>query len=209
MKRTYRLLFGPLAAIILALGVAGLPLFIPGYSHVRQTVSEIGELGSPARIPFAIMLGSIAICLLLFASAVGKVLAGAHHSKLAAWLIGFMAIPVAGIGVFAFPHPLHNVFGLSELIAYQAPLAMALAWRGDSRGKPLVAVSWIAFLLIWLAIALNLSPTVPSIWVHLKPVHGLLQRALFATWFGWCALVGVLFVRLESLSSFTSRAAVA
>jgi hypothetical protein len=25
-----------------------------------------------------------------------------------------------------------------------------------------------------------------------KPAHGLAQRALFAAWFGWCAIVGIL-----------------
>ena len=37
-----------------------------------------------------------------------------------------MALPAAGIGVFAYPHPAHNVFGMSELIGYQAPLVFAL-----------------------------------------------------------------------------------
>jgi hypothetical protein len=33
---------------------------IPEYSHVQQTVSEIGEAGSPARIPFTVMLCCVA-----------------------------------------------------------------------------------------------------------------------------------------------------
>ena len=70
MKRNYRLLFGPLAAAILGFGIAGLALLIPGYSHVHQTVSEIGEIGSPARVAFAIMLFCVAACILVFASAV-------------------------------------------------------------------------------------------------------------------------------------------
>ncbi len=87
MIRNYRLLSGPLAAIILGFGIGGLALLIPGYSHVHQTVSEIGEIGSPARVP---------------------------------------------------------------------------------------------------------SPFVAPVWVYVKPVHGLAQRALFAAWFGWCAVVGIL-----------------
>jgi hypothetical protein len=50
MNSNYRLLFGPLAAAILCFGIIGLALLLPGYSHVRQTVSEIGEIGSPARV---------------------------------------------------------------------------------------------------------------------------------------------------------------
>ena len=70
MKRNYRVLFGPLAGAILFFGIAGLALLIPGYSHMQQTVSEIGEMGSPARVPFAIMLCCVAACILVFASAV-------------------------------------------------------------------------------------------------------------------------------------------
>ena len=60
MHRNYRALFGLLAAAILQMGVVGLPLLIPGYSQVRQTVSEIGEMDSPARIPFAVLLCCVA-----------------------------------------------------------------------------------------------------------------------------------------------------
>jgi hypothetical membrane protein len=201
MTRNYRLLFGPLAGIVLGFGIAGLPLLIPGYSHVHQTVSEIGENGSPARVPFAVMLGCVAVCILVFASAVRDVSVAAHHSRLAAYLIGFMALPAAGIGVFAYPHPAHNVFGMSELIGYQAPLAFALAWRHDARAKTLVVFSWIFFVLICGAIVLNLSPFAAPVWAFVKPVHGLAQRALFASWFGWCAVLGMLLFKRNWQSS--------
>ena len=96
MKRNYRLLFGPLAGAILGFGIGGLALLIPGYSHVHQTVSEIGEIGSPARVPFAIMLCCVAACILVFASAVRDLSVMAHHSRLAAYLIGFMALWARG-----------------------------------------------------------------------------------------------------------------
>jgi hypothetical membrane protein len=195
MTRNYRLLFGPLAGIILALGIAGLALLIPGYSHVSQTVSEIGEIGSPARLPFALMLGCVAVCILVFASAVRDVLVAAHYPLLSAYLIAFMALPAVGIGVFAYPHPAHNIFGMSELIGYQAPLVFALTWRRDPRAKTLVMISWIFFALIWGAIALNLTPFAAHLWAYVKPVHGLAQRALFAAWFGWCAVLGTLLFR--------------
>lgn len=201
MTRNYRLLFGPLAGIILSLGIVGLALLVPDYSHVHQTVSEIGEIGSPARVPFAVMLGCVAVCILLFASGVRDVSVSAHHSPLAAYLIGFMAASAAGIAVFAYPHPAHNIFGMSELIGYQAPLAFALAWRHDPSAKHLVVLSWIFFLLIWGAIALNLSPFVAPVWVYVKPVHGLVQRALFAAWFGWCAIAGILLFTRNGQSS--------
>jgi hypothetical membrane protein len=193
MKRNYRLLYGPLAAAVFVLGVAGLALMIPGYSHVRQTISEIGENGSPARFPFALMLCCVAACILVFASAVRDISVQAGRSTLAAYVIGFMALSASGVGVFAYPHPLHNIFGMSELIGYQAPLVLALTWRRDPRAKALVAFSWIMFALIWIAIALNMSSLDRhgEVWAHVKPAYGLAQRALFAAWFGWCVGAGV------------------
>jgi hypothetical membrane protein len=193
MKSNYRLLFGPLAGIILALGIVGLASMVPGYNHVRQTVSEIGEIESPARIPFAVMLCCVAVCILVFASAVRDRSVQAGCSQFAAYLIGFMALPAAGTGVFAYPHPLHNLFGLSELIGYQAPLVFALTWRHDPQAKFLTSTSWIAYVLICIAIAANLTSLdrEGAIWPYVKPVYGLAQRGLFAVWFGWCAVVGL------------------
>ena len=65
MTISKRLWFGPAAAAIFAVGIVGLSLMVPGYSQVRQTVSEIGEVGSPARLPFAIMLCCVGALLLL------------------------------------------------------------------------------------------------------------------------------------------------
>jgi len=56
VRRNYRLLFGPLAEAILAFGIAGLELMIPDYSHVHQTVGEIGAwkcLSVPETSPFS------------------------------------------------------------------------------------------------------------------------------------------------------------
>jgi hypothetical protein len=167
---------------------------VPGYSQLRQTVSEIGEVGSPARIPFAIMLCCVAICLLVFASGVRDLSATAGRGRVAAYLIGLMAVSSAGVGLFAFPHPLHNVFGESEVIGYQAPLALALAWRKDPKARSVVIFSWSMFAIVWICIALNMSTLdrQGSFWTHMKPLYGLVQRSLFAAWFCWCAIVGVL-----------------
>lgn len=199
MKRDYRLLLGPVAGVILALGVVGLALMVPGYSQVRQTVSEIGEVGSPARIPFALLLGVVAACLLVFAAAVRGQSLQAGASASAAYVIGFMGLSCAGVGFFAFPHPLHNVFGISELVGYQAPLCFALAWRRAPRARSLVSFSWILYGVVCVAIALNLTSLYRQgpVWAFIKPSYGLVQRALFAAWFVWCAGAGLLLFRRQ------------
>jgi hypothetical membrane protein len=194
-----RLAFGPLAAALLLAGIVGLGAMVPNYSQIRQTVSEIGEIGSPARIPFAVMLCAVALCLTVFAAGLRSACKRAGHNAFSAYLIGCMAVSAAGVGIFAFPHPLHNVFGQSELIGYQAPLAFALAWRADPSARRLVAFSWLLFVLVWLSIALNLSSLLRqgSLWMHIKPYYGLVQRSLFAAWFAWCAGIGALLLKAE------------
>jgi hypothetical protein len=76
-----RLLFGPVAAVILLLGIVGLAVLVPGYDQVRQTVSEIGETDSPARIPFAVMLCTVALCLVIFASALRDLLKRSYNAR--------------------------------------------------------------------------------------------------------------------------------
>ena len=209
MKSDFRLLFGPFAALLLALGIALLPLLLTDYDSVRQTVSEIGEMDSPARVPFAIMLCAVAALLIVFASGVRDVSLAAGRSPLAAYFIVFAAISAAGVGLFAFPHPLHNVFGLSETVGYQAPLVMALTWRGDKRASGLVRLSWIMFVLVWAAIALNLATLDRhgALFTFERPFYGLVQRSLFATWFAWVALAGLWLYRRTAQASARSIAA--
>ena len=192
MTRDARLLFGPLALAIFTIGIVALPIFVPGYDSVRQTVSEIGETDSPMRWPFAIMLWSVAVCLIVFALGLRRASIDASHNWISAFLVVCLALCAAGIGMFAFPHPLHNVFGESELIGYQAPLAFALAWRKDARMRDAVGFSWIMFVLVWLSLALNLAQIIGggALWHMIKPFYGLVQRSLFAVCFGWIAGAG-------------------
>jgi len=203
MKQNNLLLFGPAAALILGCGIVVLAGTVPGYSSIYQTVSEIGEVGSPARIPFTVLLCVVAACLLIFASAVRDLSRVVGCAPWAAYAIAGMAFSAAGVGIFAFPHPLHNVFGLSELVGYQAPLAFALTWRRTPQAKALVDFSWIMFIVVWLAIALNMSSLDRhgAFWEFLRPGYGLVQRALFAVWFGWCAIIGAMLWRRTSMAT--------
>jgi hypothetical membrane protein len=194
MRRDYRLLFGPLAATILFIGVVWLPKMVPGYSQIQQTISEIGEIGTAARIPFAILLCTVAACILVFAFALREESIRAGHSPLVAYFTGCMAVSVAGAGVFAYPHPLHSYFGLSQLIGYQAPLVLAVTWRRDPQGRSPVKLSWVMFVLMWVAIAPNLGTLDRhgALWTYERPFYGLVQKSLFVVWYGWGAAIGVL-----------------
>jgi hypothetical protein len=110
-----------------------------------------------------------------------------------------MAVSVAGVGIFAFPHPLHNVFGEAELIGYQAPLVLSLTWRHDRQARNLLIFSSLMIVAVWIAIAINLTTLSRHgpIWTAIKPVYGLAQRALFAAWFAWIAGTGILLFKSD------------
>jgi hypothetical protein len=198
--KNIKLLFGPLSALVFFAGVAGLGLLVPGNSQIHQTVSEIGEQGSPAQLPFSVMLWCLAACTLVFAWGIWEACGRAEHSRWSAYLVAYMSVAAAALGVFAFPHPLHNWFGLSELIAYQAPGVLAFTWRGDPRARKLVIWSWVFFAALWLAVGLNLGPMArgSTLWAYERPIYGLVQRSLFLSWSLWCATAGVLLWRLET-----------
>lgn len=195
-----RLLCGPLALCLFVLAVSILPLLVPGYSHVRQTLSEIGEMDSPARVPFAVMLCAIAAAIAIFATGLRSEAKKSNHSPMVAWFTGWMALSIAGVGIFAYPHPLHNVFGMSELVGYLAPFVLASSWRHDRNHATVIRFSWLMGLLVWIAVALNLATLDRhgALFAVERPFYGLVQRALFVTWFVWCAGTGLLLLRRTS-----------
>ena len=197
ISTSQRLWFGPIATVLFFAGIFAIGLMIPGYSPIRQTVSELGEVGSPGRVVFSILLSLVAVSLIIFAGAVAHTLRESGHSRLPAYFVGAMAISAAGAGIFAFPHPLHNVFGMSELIGYQAPLVAALVCRKDQSAKRLNVFSIVMYIAVLLAIAANMTTLHRhgDLWAHIRPFYGVAQRFLFAAWFFWCAGYGVLLLR--------------
>lgn len=193
----HRLWFGPVAAFLLAAGILANGLVVPDYSHVRQTVSELGEVGSPARVAFTVLLLLVAVCLAILATGAARTHREMGHASLPAYFIGAMAISVAGVGIFPFPHVLHNVFGMSELIGYQAPLVTALTCRNSRGVKGIAMFSLAMYFLVLLAIVVNMSVLDRSgdLWARIQPVYGIAQRSLFAAWFLWCAGYAVLLMR--------------
>jgi hypothetical membrane protein len=196
-----RLSFGLIAALVLWLGFVLLPLWIPEYDWIRQTVSEIGQMGSPCRIAFAATLVLFAICLLLFAWGFRDASLKLGRSATAAYLTGFMAVSSAGVGIFAYPHPLHGVFGLSEFVSYQAPWVLALTWRRETRIRGLIPFSWAMSAFLWLAIAANLSVLDMHgwLWQLERPVYGVVQRSLFFAWCLWLAGISLMLMKSRSI----------
>lgn len=201
-----RLWFGPIAGLILLAGIIAIGSISPGYSQVSQTVSELGEVGSPGQVPFAIVLCIVALTLLLFARAVAQNLIVLGRSTVPAFFLAAMAVSTAGVGVFAFPMPLHNIFGMSETIGYQAPLFAAIACGSDARLRKAKMFSIAMYVVVLLAIGINLLALIrpEEIWAIIKPFFGVVQRTLFASWFLWCA--GYAMYLMQAIRLNVSRA---
>ena len=169
------------SAAYLALGLAVLARRKPRYSHVRHTISEIGETGARDRhvAAFALFLP------------IGLALAAAawvlhFHSSAAAALA--LAIAIGYLGAAAFPCDpgsplrgsarqwLHNLAGGIEYVG--GGLALMTLARGF--GRPLEAAGFVVF---GAAFALSALPS--------ASVRGLVQRiaeaCLFAglAWSAW------------------------
>ncbi len=189
MKR-FLPLFGPLAGVIFFVSVYVLALGVDGYSHVAQTISEIGKTGTGVERPFQVAMIAVDICLIVFAIGIFNYARSNNAPIVPAGFILYFGIADIGVAAFPSPHPLHNVFGLSLTIGYLAPLALAITWRDLAAASTVVRTSWIAFVLVVIAIFLNLSPLFAR---DLYPLeyYGVVQRSLFVVFYGWCAYLGV------------------
>jgi hypothetical membrane protein len=197
MKST-GLWFGPIAGLLFIAGTLAIGTMTPGYSHVRQTVSELGKVGSPGRFAFSALLCLVATCLVIFATAVARAHRKLGCSTLPTYFVVALAISCAGVGLFSYPHPLHNIFGLSETIGLQAPLVAALVCWRTSRAKQISKFSIIMYAVVLSAIAINLIPLVrpAGLWPLMRPFFGIVQRFLFLSWFVWCAGYGMLLLQV-------------
>jgi hypothetical protein len=188
-QRSY-FLFAPIGGFIFFGAVYALAPMVDGYSHVAQTISEIGQQGSPAELYLRMANLIVGFCLLVFARSLYVFTRGNSASKLPAFFMAWFAIAEIGMAAFPSPHALHNVIGLSMSIGYMTPLVLALSWRNLPGSGRLIGISWVAFILVVTTMALNLTPAFAP---DLYPLeyYGIVQRSLFVAFYGWCAYAGI------------------
>ena len=130
MQQKLLYLPGALAGLIFFAAVYSLAPMLDGYSHLSQTVSEIGRQGSPAEAYLQAANLTVALCLLAFAWGLYLFARANDVSKLPAFFVACYALAEMGVAAFPTPHQLHNVFGLSMMIGYMAPLVLAVSLGG-------------------------------------------------------------------------------
>lgn len=189
MKRLMPL-SGAAAALLFLAAVYLLSGMLESYSHTGQTVSDIGRAGSPAELHWRVANLLVAAALLIFATSIRTFARTLGVSQLPALFVALFAVSVTGMGLFATPHPLHNLFGLSALIGYMAPLITALTWRRHEELRAIAAVSALAWCIVVVAIVLNLSPLfAPALYA--LDYYGVVQRGLFVAFYGWCCYLSL------------------
>src|SRR5687767_3523210 len=98
------LLFGVLAAAIFVGITTLLGALLPDYDPISQTISEIGERGSPFETVFMAAELVVAACLLVFALGLGAYASATARSIVPAILLGSYGLANVGTAVFEAPH---------------------------------------------------------------------------------------------------------
>jgi hypothetical protein len=172
---------------------------VPGYSHLRHSVSELTSPGAPYRT-------LLAFGFLLYNGAVALLGAGLLRSSVpsrSSRIAGVLLIVCAAAGILQlepFPQdPMGSpitaaggvhiaLAGLSAITLVVALLMFARAWRDDPIWRTLRGFSVIV------AIAILVTGGVGAALVT-SPVFGLLERLTQLSFLSWFAAVGVLGLR--------------
>jgi len=195
LKTNKLLSLGWITLIAFILGTFILGSLLEGYSAISQTVSEIGEEGSPLYLQWQIFSIGIGCLLILFGIGIISFAKKKELSLVPGIFILFAGLSQFGIGFFPSPHPLHNVFGLSMTLGYFSPLVFALGWK-NQLGLKFKRLSLIAFILIVLGIFLNLTPAfAPSLYP--LEYYGIVQRFLLFTFYIYCTFISVRLIYLS------------
>lgn len=184
---------GSLAVVIVLTLWAG--ALTPGYSHVSQFISELGETGAPYEWQVR-LAGFLPAGLLVVAFAVLAFRAIPRSRSVTAGLIGLVLY--AGGYLVAVVYPcdagcrpdepstsqlIHNAAGLIGYLAAPAFLfTLAKAARSWPGAAPLAVTGYVAAAIALVGI-LTLSPT--------SDVVGLSQRAIELAVLGWVSLLGI------------------
>jgi uncharacterized protein DUF998 len=177
-------------AVLSAVLAAAVPIYYgrrkPGYSHLRHTISELGEIGSPVGESVS-YLGfiSIGVSLWLFLIVAAKLLPSEADVF---FLLSLIGAGYVGGGIFrcdpdapftgSWRTTLHNVFGALE---YLGAAAAFLELKRSEFWSPLSDVMSFAGGLVLFCLP-------PLSFPH--PLRGLIQRIAETTIFGGVVLVG-------------------
>jgi len=178
-------------AVLSSLLAAAVPMYYgsrkPGYSHLRHTISELGEMGSPVGESVS-HLGFIAIgiSLWLFLIIAANLL---PHQSDVFFMLSLVGAGYVGGGIFrcdpeapfigSWSTTLHNIFGVLE---YAGAAGAFLTLKRSEFWSPLSEVMSYAGGIVFFCFAGISFP---------HPFRGLIQRIAETIIFGGVVLIGV------------------
>ena len=180
---------GAIAAAFFMIGSLLLGSLISDYNPVSQTVSEIGQEGSPLYETWQVFNIVVGVLMMLFAAALISFANKNKYAILPGIFMLFYGISQFGIGLYPSPHSLHNVFGLSMTLGYFSPLVFALSWK-NKLGKSFKNISILTFIFIIVGIFLNLTPAFAPTLYPLE-YYGIVQRFLLFTFYAYSGYVSL------------------
>lgn len=185
---------GPIlfTSIVIILG-----LLRPGYNHVSQTMSELGEVGAPnAVIQDAnfILYGLLTIA---FAYGLHKDVSYGKGSKVGPILVGFFGGVLMEAGINPLPSPSHVPASIPAFVALTiAPLIISRRLKQDIRWQGYRSYSLVTGVIAIILLLLVLS-TGQGV---LKPWFGALQRIAVAPLFLWIEVIAIHLLRISNRS---------
>jgi len=167
-------------------------LLHPGYSHVSQTISELGEVGAPYATIMNANIGVSGLLFIAFAYGLHKGIGDGKGSKVGPILVAISGGFRIGVAVFPLPSPLHMPIAVAGFITIMiAPLVISRRLKQDSRwqGYRLYSLATgVTAVILFLALLAGQG----------GPWYGALQRIFLAPLFIWIEVMAIHLLRLPN-----------
>lgn len=183
------------ATVLVLVGTWAFALARPEYSHIRHTISELGESGAPlaSLVSFGFFLPT---GVLVWLAIVFAYPCYAHHRSTYVGLCAFASLGLGYVMAAFFPcdpgsplmgswrQQVHNAFGLIEYLGTGAAL-IAFGWSRTKAKSYLTGLALVGSgLVVFMGLVLLSTPSWDS-------VRGLVQRITEAIIFGWLTLASL------------------
>ena len=154
------------------------------YHHLRNTISELGKLGSPGEAPTSWILLALAMTCFLFSVAFLKKSRELGISIAPALLTFPFAFAMGWAGYFPLGNFFHGILGPLPLLLILSPLSALFLWRKVPVSRQVRVASGIALFLMLLILLRFVRP-------FGFQFEGLVQRFFYLGWTLWLLALGI------------------
>lgn len=160
------------------------------YSHSRDTISELGALGSHSQYLFSGLLSLVAIMGLSFSWGLLRVCRAKELSPIPILPIVFFFLANIGVALYPLGDPMHPLMGQISEVIMLGPILALVFWRGPTNfGLRIFSMAAMAFFIF--SLLLLLAGWLPDSFVQSH--SGLLQRIFHAGWSFWLISLNIYF----------------